>query len=60
MSIMYLSTTNYPSGQIIEFNLQSAKEKSNDSINAIYNQLEFTENLKTGKNNFNPSLGFLI
>lgn len=49
MSIMYLSTTDYPTGQIIEFNLQTAKEKSHSDINAIYEKFQFKENLKTGK-----------
>jgi hypothetical protein len=46
---MYLSTTDYPSGQIIEFNLQTAKEKSHDNINAIYQKFQFKESLTTGE-----------
>src|SRR5215210_4848724 len=49
MSIMYLLTTDYPSGQIIEFNLQTAKEKSHKDVNAIFEKLQIKESLTTGK-----------
>ncbi len=48
MSIMFLSTTDYPSGQIIEFNIESSKDRKNTNIKAIYDQLSIQEEISFG------------
>ena len=49
MSIMFLSTTDYPSGQIIEFNIESSKDINNKEIKTIYDQLIYQEEISFGK-----------
>ncbi|RZJ54062.1 MAG: hypothetical protein EOO44_06400 [Flavobacterium sp.] len=49
MSIMFLSTTDYPSGQIIEFNIESSKDGKNKDIKAINDELIFKEEISFGK-----------
>jgi hypothetical protein len=49
MSIMFLSTTDYPSGKIIEYNIESSKDSKNKDIKAINDQLTFLEELSFGK-----------
>lgn len=49
MSIMFLSTTDYPTGQIIEFNIESAKDSNNNDIKAINDELVFLEHISFGK-----------
>jgi hypothetical protein len=49
MSIMFLSTTDYPTGQIIEFNIESAKDSKNKEIKAINDELVFLEEISFGK-----------
>ena len=51
MSIMFLSTTDYPSGQIMEFNIESAKDIKNKDIKAISDELIFKEEISFGKIN---------
>lgn len=46
---MFLSTTDYPSGKIIEFNIESAKDSKNLEIKAINDQLVFLEEISFGK-----------
>jgi len=48
MSIMFLSTTDYPSGQIIEYNIKSSEDAKNKDIKAINDQLTFKEQLSFG------------
>src|SRR5688572_25249343 len=47
--MIFLSTTDYPSGQIIEFNIESAKHKKNKDIKAINDELIFLEELSFGE-----------
>lgn len=49
MSIMFLSTTDYPSGQIIEYNIKSSEDAKNKDIKAINDQLTFQQQLGFGK-----------
>ena len=49
MSIMFLSTTDYPSGQIIEFNIKSAKDGKNKQVKAINDELIFLKEINLGK-----------
>src|SRR5687768_17037973 len=49
MSIVFLSTTDYPTGQIIEFNIESAKDSKNKEIKAINDELVFSEDISFGK-----------
>lgn len=49
MSIMFLSTTDYPSGKIIEYNIESSKDSKNKDIKAINDQLTFQEEICFGK-----------
>jgi len=49
--MIFLSTTDYPSGQIIEFNIESAKDSKNKDIKAINDELTFLEELGFGKVN---------
>lgn len=49
MSIMFLSTTDYPSGQIIEYNIESSKDSKNKDIKAINDELTFQEEISFGK-----------
>lgn len=46
---MFLSTTDYPTGQIIEFNIESAKDSKNKDIKAINDELVFLEDISFGK-----------
>lgn len=46
---MFLSTTDYPSGQIIEFNIESSKDGKNKDIKAINDELIFKEEISFGK-----------
>jgi hypothetical protein len=45
---MFLSTTDYPSGQIIEYNIKSSEDAKNKDIKAINDQLTFKEQLSFG------------
>lgn len=49
MGIMYLSTTDFPTGQIIEFDIESAKDSKNKEIKAINDVLVFQEEISFGK-----------
>lgn len=49
MSIMFLSTTDYPSGKIIEYNIESSRDSKNKNIKAINDQLTFKEEISFGK-----------
>lgn len=49
MSIMFLSSQDYPSGQIIEFNIEAAKESKNIDIKAICDELTFKEAISIGE-----------
>ena len=46
---MFLSTTDYSSGKIIEFNIESSKDGKNKDIKAINDQLAFQEEMSFGK-----------
>ena len=48
MSIMFLSTTD-STGQIIEFNIESAKDSANNDIKVINDELVFLEDISFGK-----------
>lgn len=49
MSITFLSTTDYPTGQVIEFNMESARDSKNKDIKAINDELVFLEDISFGK-----------
>ena len=49
MSITFLSSKDYPSGQIIEFNIESAKDDKYKDIKAINDVLAFQEEISFGK-----------
>lgn len=46
---MFLSTTDYPSGQIIEYNIESSRDGKNKDIKAINDALTFQEEISFGK-----------
>lgn len=46
---MFLSTTDYPTGKIIEFNIEASKDGKNAEIKAIHDELSFKEELSFGK-----------
>jgi len=49
MSIIFLSSKDYPSGQIIEFNIESAKDEKYKDIKVINDALTFYEEISFGK-----------
>ncbi len=49
MSIMFLSSTDVPSGQIIEFNIESAKDSKNKDLKKINDLLVLYKDLSFGK-----------
>ena len=49
MSILFLSTTDYPNGRITEFNMAAARDRKNAEIHALLHLLEFQEELNHGK-----------
>lgn len=49
MSIIFLSTIDYPSGKIIEYNIESARDSKNKDIKAINDQLTFQEEISYGR-----------
>lgn len=49
MSIMFLSSSDYSSGKIIEYNIASSKDDKNKDIKAINDELVFQEEMTFGK-----------